>query len=435
MPPVNSQAGVPLPLPDTFDDVVWMTPPPDTDIPVLMDVKVRNKRNIVIDTFNNLSIDITRAHMEAAQEGTLAEGQDVGPKLKAYFRYSDDELETLVVDNDYFILVSPIPPHVAMAVFEERRTRKKLAEEKKANNEKAKDKGLLKSLVMANPIQLSAASRPPPKTPEILLVPLRYGTPLPIWWFTNAHLRFATECADQMPTKHQHPTSKDNSAAKVSFVDITKLTKEWGGDDTTESNSLYIWAEAALNYTNAFKSLTRKHFSFFKNVDDAEDLFEVWYSTEKELRNKIITACATLELNFWHSKVQAPPRTVTACASAAVDVAIASDFGTTHTTVAEIATRTRPTGTAAAMEATARTFSDGKPHFATYIDGKLKIANPHQDRDAEALCVAFNLMWDCDGSHKSRGCTSAAFAEATTQPFPSTRTAIAPATASSATAI
>ncbi|KAJ7851955.1 hypothetical protein B0H14DRAFT_3659709 [Mycena olivaceomarginata] len=319
MPPTNSQAGVPLPLPDAFDYVAWMTPPPDVDIPVLMDVKARNKRNIVIDTFNNTSIDITRAYMEAALQGTLAAGQDVGPKLKAYFRYTEDELETLVVDTDYFALVSPVPPHVALAVFEERRTRKKLAEEKKADDEKAKSKGLMKSLVMVNPIQLSAASRPAPSVPEILLVPLRYGTPLPIWWFTNARLRFATESADQMPTKHQHPTSKDNSAAKVSFVDITKLTKEWGGDDTTESNSLYIWAEATRNYTNTFKSLSadandlnphtyggelEKHFNFFKNVDDAEELFEVWYGTEKELRNKIITACATFELNFWHSKVQ-----------------------------------------------------------------------------------------------------------------------------------
>jgi hypothetical protein len=107
MPPTNSQAGVPLPLPDAFDYVAWMTPPPDVDIPVLMDVKARNKRNIVIDTFNNTSIDLTRAYMEAALQGTLAAGQDVGPKLKAYFRYTEDELETLVVDTDYFALVSP----------------------------------------------------------------------------------------------------------------------------------------------------------------------------------------------------------------------------------------------------------------------------------------------------------------------------------------
>jgi hypothetical protein len=121
MPPANSQAGVPLPLPDTFDYVAWMTPPPDVDIPVLMDVKTRNKRNIVIDTFNSTSIDITRAYMEAAQDGTRAAGQDVGPKLKAYFRYTEDELETLVVDNNYFSLVSPVPPHIALAVFEEHR--------------------------------------------------------------------------------------------------------------------------------------------------------------------------------------------------------------------------------------------------------------------------------------------------------------------------
>ncbi|KAJ7802132.1 hypothetical protein B0H14DRAFT_3781488 [Mycena olivaceomarginata] len=158
-----------------------------------------------------------------------------------------------IIDIPSFVLVAYIHTRLvlslfhSLAVFEERRVRKKLAgDRKKADDEKAKDKGLLESLVMANPIQLSAASRPPPKTPEILLVPLRYGTLLPIWWFMNARLRFATECADQMQTKHQHPTSKDNSAAKVSFVDITKLTKEWGGDDTTESNSLYICTSLLL---------------------------------------------------------------------------------------------------------------------------------------------------------------------------------------------
>ncbi|KAJ7669626.1 hypothetical protein B0H14DRAFT_3692258 [Mycena olivaceomarginata] len=302
MPPANSQAGVPLPLPDAFDYVSWMTPPPDADIPVLMDVKARNKRNIVIDTFNNTSIDTTRAYMEAALQGTLAAGQDVGPKLKAYFRYTEDELETLVVDTDYFALVSPVPPHVALAVFEERRTRKKLAEEKKADDEKAKSKGLMKSLVMVNPIQLSAASRPAPSVPEILLVPLRYGTPLPIWWFTNARLRFATESADQMPTKHQHPTSKDNSAAKVSFVDITKLTKEWGRRRHDRIQLASLSADANDLNPHTYGGELEKHFNFFKNVDDAEELFEVWYGTEKELRNKIITASATFELNFWHSK-------------------------------------------------------------------------------------------------------------------------------------
>jgi hypothetical protein len=50
-----------------------------------------------------------------------------------------------------------------------------------------------------------------------------------------------------------------------------------------------------------------------------------------------------------------------------------------------------------------QSFSDGKPHFTTYVDGKLKITNLHQDRDTETLCVAFNLMWDCNRSHKTQG--------------------------------
>ncbi|KAJ7727784.1 hypothetical protein B0H14DRAFT_3518746, partial [Mycena olivaceomarginata] len=225
--------GSPLPLPDTFDYVAWMMPPPDVDIPVLMDVKTRNKRNIVIDTFNSTSIDITRAYMEAAQDGTRAAGQD---------------LETLVVDNDYFSLVSPVPPHVALAVFEERRARKKSAEEKKANDEKAKSKGLLKSLVMANPVQLSAASRP----------------------------KF---CSFLFATEHLFPfggsltpvsvSRRNNSAAKVSFVDITKLTKEWGGDDTTD-----LSADANDLNPHTYGGELEKHFAFFKNVDDAEELFD-----------------------------------------------------------------------------------------------------------------------------------------------------------------
>jgi hypothetical protein len=285
-----------------------------------------------------------------------------------------------------------------------------------------------------------------------------------------------------MPTKHQHPTLKDNSAAKVSFVDITKLTKEWGSDDTTESNSLYTWAEAALNYTNTFKSLSadadnlnphtyggelEKHFSFFKNIDDAEELFKVWYGTEKELRNKIITACATFELSFWHSKVQGvvlahkaaklvsagpasstfsrlsdvgkPPSSQNSrssssnrdgpreCGGGRRDRECFRDHSRDHSWDRNKDRRHsshRNSGGSGGDSSDFRPmicvicgeehkvrfhppakkcFSDGKPHFVTYVDGKLKIANPHQDRDTEALCVAFNLMWDCDGLHKSKG--------------------------------
>jgi hypothetical protein len=294
-----------------------------------------------------------------------------------------------------------------------------------------------------------------------------------------------------MPTKHQHPTSKDNSAAKASFVDITKLTKEWGGDDTTEANSLYIWAEASRNYTNAFKSLSadandlnphtyggelEKHFDFFKkSVDDAEELFEVWYGTEKELRNKIITARATFELNFWHSKVQGvvlahKAAKLVSSSSSSFNSLRLSDVGKPpssqnsrssssnregqrergggrrdrdrfrdhsrdrfrdhsrdrsrernddrrHSTHRNSGSQggdssdSRPTICVICGEEhrvrfhppAKKCFADGKPHFATYVDGKLKIANPQQDRDTEALCVAFNLLWDCDGSHKSKG--------------------------------
>jgi hypothetical protein len=110
-----------------------------------MDVKTRNKRNIVIDTFNSTSIDITRAYMEAAQDGTRAAGQDVGPKLKAYFRYTEDELETLVVDNNYFSLVSPVPPHVALAVFEERRARKKSAKKRRPTTRRRSPRDYLRA--------------------------------------------------------------------------------------------------------------------------------------------------------------------------------------------------------------------------------------------------------------------------------------------------
>ncbi|KAJ7787443.1 hypothetical protein B0H14DRAFT_3579982 [Mycena olivaceomarginata] len=400
MPPAISQAGVPLPLPDAFDYVAWMTPPPDVDILVLMDVKTRNKRNIVIDTFNSTSIDITRAYMEAAQDGTRAAGQDVGPNLKAYFRYTEDELETLVVDNDYF----------SLSAAPEKNRRKK----KKADDEKAKSKGLLKSLVMANPVQLSAASHPPPNAPEILLVPLRYRTPLPIWWFTNARLRFATE----------------QLRGEGSFMDITKLTKEWGGDDTTESNSLYTWAEAALNYTNAFKSLSvdandlnphtyggelEKHFAFFKNVDDAEELFDVQGVVLAYKAAKLLSSSSASLNSLRLSDVGKPPSSQSSRNSSSNREG-PRERGGGRRDRDRFRDHSRERSRERNEDRRYSNHRNGGGHGGDNNDfrpticvicgedtSKLKIANPHQDRDTDALCVAFNLLWDCDGLHKSKG--------------------------------
>jgi hypothetical protein len=193
----------------------------------------------------------------------------------------------------------------------------------------------------------------------------------------------------------------------------------------------------------------------------------VWYGTEKELRNKIITACATFEQNFWLSKVQGvvlahKAAKLISAGSASTTPLRLSDIGkppSSQNSRSSSSTRDVPRergggrrdrerfrdhsrdrsrernedrrhsthrnsgshgGDSSDFRPTIciicgeehkvrfhppakKCFSDGKPHFATYVDGKLKITNPHQDRDAEALCVAFNLMWDCDGSHKSKG--------------------------------
>jgi hypothetical protein len=62
---------------------------------------------------------------------------------------------------------------------------------------------------------------------------------VPIVWFTDEHLRFATENLNDIPVQKFTPLS-DANGEKVYLLDVTKLAAKWGKDDTCEGRSVYI---------------------------------------------------------------------------------------------------------------------------------------------------------------------------------------------------
>ncbi|KAJ7511485.1 hypothetical protein B0H11DRAFT_1899941 [Mycena galericulata] len=325
-PVVMSNAGVALPLGPDFDHELWMRQPPDLPIPVGMDLQERNQHNYDTQLANRISIRATRAHLEATKNNTVG-NKDVGPKLKAYYIYTRDEMEDMVSSQYYCEhVVAPIPPMMADYIVRERRTRakaeadeKKKKEEEKAAKEKDKATSLLGSMVMSNPIFLNATSRAVVSTPDIFLASIVNQNFLPIFWFTDERLRFATENPHQIPVKHVRPISNP-SADKIALVDTGKLAVEWGGDDSADDVSVHCWVQASLNFLAALKRLCpaanpndpsppptfagemEKHRNFFLNLDDFEKDFPVWYPVEKKLCNRVLNK-ACFDATFWSAKV------------------------------------------------------------------------------------------------------------------------------------
>ncbi|KAK6984663.1 hypothetical protein R3P38DRAFT_2363690, partial [Favolaschia claudopus] len=97
------------PLPATFDFAAWSKAPPDLQIPDDFDLKDRNKYNCEVDEHNRLSVRTTKAYAAALQDGTVTPAMDIGLKLKAFYLYSQDEVDEIVSSTEFERLVGPIP--------------------------------------------------------------------------------------------------------------------------------------------------------------------------------------------------------------------------------------------------------------------------------------------------------------------------------------
>ena len=141
-------AGIPIPIPDTFNFEAWMTVPPPIPHSGIA-LHIRNRENRVAE-----------AHNEESRFRTIlcrrdrANHPDVGEPLKPYYDYAKDDLQQMARNEEFEKSVGPVPIFV----------RKHL--DKLRLNEKAK--GVGGSLIIDKPITRTLGQRPEVAIPNVV---------------------------------------------------------------------------------------------------------------------------------------------------------------------------------------------------------------------------------------------------------------------------
>ncbi|KAK7036838.1 hypothetical protein R3P38DRAFT_2770907 [Favolaschia claudopus] len=135
---------------------------------------------------------------------------------------------------------------------------------------------------------------------------------LPLFWFTDERIRFATERPGEIPTK-KHTPLDDQSADKIFLVHIPKLSAAWGDDESVDGISVHTWVQASENFGKAIDRLSAapdaanphsygvefaKRRSFFLNLNDFAD----WCQIEKKLHNELFNGTA-FDVSYWTGQV------------------------------------------------------------------------------------------------------------------------------------
>jgi hypothetical protein len=292
MAPLKSVCGLDLPLGDNFDFVAWRKIPRDMDIPNDMMLQERNQYNYDAEMHNRASISTTRAYEMSLKQGFSTTAKDVGAKLRAYYRYEEDEMQKMVDDPELCThVLAPIPPTLYAFILDARRTKTKAEEAKKEAEKQAKDKPskLAGTMIMSNVTHINALTRPPVSIPPLFLAALKYKMHPSIFWFSDDRLRFATEHPGKLPTKKNTSIASGNDK---SLLDCTAMEKIWGSDDACDGVSVLGWVESFGNFLDALKELCapptdenpfsyalemKKHYDFFRALKDFEKDFAIWY--------------------------------------------------------------------------------------------------------------------------------------------------------------
>jgi hypothetical protein len=279
-----------------------------------MSVQERNIYNDTAEKTNMNSIRTTRSYERELLAGRIPPTtQDVGPRLVAYYGYTEDEWSRMVDDQEYCQhVVHPVPARLMDVIM---KRRKEIAAKKKVDEEKAKEKRsmLQGSMKMSGVIEINPLTRPPVVIPDSFLTAIKLKLHPALFWFTDRRLRFAEDNPGEIPTKKNQGVSEEKA-----LLDITKLKATWGSDDRVEGVSVLTWTNAMENFIDALRVLSaepdstcphsyaeerQKHFHFVKNLDDFEALFPVWYPVERSLRNKILTNNRAYSESHWSNEI------------------------------------------------------------------------------------------------------------------------------------
>ncbi|KAJ7584506.1 hypothetical protein C8J56DRAFT_893159 [Mycena floridula] len=309
-------AGIPGPVPDTFDFTAQMTIPPDRD-PGNTSLAQRNKANCATIIFNDDSIMATTlCQLDTARTANL----DVGPKLRPLWSYRTDEFDEMVTmynDQAYRKAIGEIPAFMLVKIHETREALEKAADSVKALKEKSKEASLTGSMVLTTPQIRIAGQQPTPDIPAVFLRSIQARQVPPLSFFSDECLRFANERPGELVTKLGPPpvgvtiTDSTSTVTRALVVDSSKmlaLAGIWKDDRLTSSFTPWHFQECSRNLERALDILSekvtdvpgvptkptfvgefRKHLDFFLKYPKFDLLFTDIFALESKFRHQVLS--------------------------------------------------------------------------------------------------------------------------------------------------
>ncbi|KAJ7799899.1 hypothetical protein B0H13DRAFT_2501579 [Mycena leptocephala] len=115
----KSRAGCDLPLDNDFDFDKYMARPADISPPSSLELDDINAENCVREKKNKVSRRLTRAYIEAKNDGSLT-NEDVGEPLLPFYQYKEEDLRLMVADRDICASVGPLSQYIILWLGTER---------------------------------------------------------------------------------------------------------------------------------------------------------------------------------------------------------------------------------------------------------------------------------------------------------------------------
>ncbi|KAJ7263685.1 hypothetical protein B0H12DRAFT_1069001 [Mycena haematopus] len=325
---MTSRSGLALPLPATFDFLAYSTQPADVAGPANMNLKIKNTRNVAIETANNTSITHTLAYEAAVISGTSLANLDVGAPLVPFFEYTAEERALLSTSDKLCTATGPLPTFLIEYIAGQDLLKAQADLIEKAKRDKERDdkaksiQPLAGSMHRKNPHAISAALSSPVSIPPIFIISLFHKIRIPLHWWTDSVLRDATE-NPQFVLKERmraEQTAAPVAADWIQVLDVKGMAKILGDDEDSNDLTPSTWRQASLNLLKAYQELSPKpdanavdtrtyatefelHIRFFASIRYYDEMFEIWYPVERRLRAEIFND-ANFDQAVWDSRVE-----------------------------------------------------------------------------------------------------------------------------------
>ena len=399
-------AGVPLPILDSFAFDTWMILPKSRS-PNGISLRIRNRENCVIERHNEESCFQTVLCRE-----DRVNHPDVGLPVKGMYDYLRHEWLTMARSNDLLKQVGPVPAFVQVGLD-------KIKEGDKL-------KGVAGSMVINNPITRSPGQRPLPAVPKIICQTLACRIKVPLHYFFDSNLESANFNIANLHTKMlaPEPSSDNPSPHKVLIFDMAKMSEIWGDDLSPSVFTPLRWQQASKNLLRTLnimsedaKKTTRptfageytKHLDFFLNVPDFEEDFVDIYPFERKARQELLNG-TLFDAPYYTTRVNSIIDAKRAAILAAQALSPKRSFP-------DSSSDTRPSKSCRIQSSPSKpltssfpavciccagphklkdhptsvtTFQDGKSLFSIVRDNNLIVV-----KTGKTICILFNLSWGC----------------------------------------